>query len=154
MEVFMPELAIWVYWVVSGIVLIIVEMFTPGFVLGLIGLSAIFGGITAYLGFGSYVQTGVFIVSNFVLFIFIRKIIYSYFSSENNDIKTNVDALAGKKAKVTKKISPHDHGEVKIGGELWYALSDNDSIIEEGEFVEVLEIQGSKAIVKKIIREG
>lgn len=148
----MPELAIWVYWVVTGIVLIIVEMFTPGFVLGLIGLSAILSGISAYMGFGPYIQTAVFIVSNFVLFIFIRKIIYSYFSSENNDVKTNVDALAGKKAQVTKKISPQDHGEVKIGGELWYAVSDNDNIIEQGEFVEVIEIQGSKAVVKKIIR--
>ncbi|MCK9223800.1 MAG: NfeD family protein [Candidatus Muirbacterium halophilum] len=147
----MPELDIWIYWVVIGIILIIVEMFTPGFVLGLIGVSAILSGVAAYIGFGSYVQTIVFIISNFILFIFVRKIIYSYFNSSNSDIKTNVEALSGKKAIVTKKISIEEPGEVKIGGELWYAAPVDNSVIEKDTWVEVVKIEGSKAIVKNII---
>lgn len=145
----MPQLDIWVYWVVIGVIFMIIEMFTPGFVLGLIGFSAVISGLSAYLGFGRYVQIIVFIVSNLILFTFIRKIIYSYFSNGEKDVKTNIDALQGKKGKVVKKIAPDEHGEVKVGGEIWYAVADDDSVIEVDSWVIVREVSGSKLIVNR-----
>lgn len=53
---------------------------------------------------------------------------------------TNSDALIGKTAQVTKKISPSHPGLVKLEGEIWRAQSDKD--IEIGRSVVVQSISG------------
>ncbi|PLX18108.1 MAG: hypothetical protein C0601_05445 [Candidatus Muiribacterium halophilum] len=147
----MPELDIWIYWVVSGVMLMIAEIFTPGFVLALFGVAAIIAGIVAkFMPDAMTTQIGVFAASTFVLFVFVRKLLYGYFEKDAKQILTNADALVGKTGKVKSKVSVDSHGEVKVGGESWYAVPDMDEvIIEEGEKIVVLKVEGSKLIVKK-----
>ena len=49
----------------------------------------------------------------------------------------------------TKEIDPFSNsGQIKVGSEIWSAKSVNDEKIAEGTEVEVLEINGVRAIVK------
>ena len=41
-------------------------------------------------------------------------------------------------------------GQIKIGTEVWSAKSEDESVIEENSKVEVVKIDGVKAVVKKI----
>ncbi len=62
-------------------------------------------------------------------------------------IKTNAYSVVGKTGIVTKEInSKIGIGQIKIGTEIWSAKS--DEIIPVGNEVEVLEINGVKAVVK------
>ncbi|MCI8352365.1 MAG: NfeD family protein [Clostridia bacterium] len=64
-------------------------------------------------------------------------------------IKTNAYSVIGKTGIVTKEINSNlGIGQVKIAGEVWSAKA--DEIIPVGEEIEVLEINGVKAVVKPI----
>jgi membrane protein implicated in regulation of membrane protease activity len=64
--------------------------------------------------------------------------------------KTNVDSLVGKHALVVKNIGEFEKGEVKISGQIWSAISENNSEIAEGTKCEVLRIEGVRLIVRPL----
>ena len=94
------------------------------------------------------IQTAVFVVSSIAL-IFLTKPLVKKYIDKDEVVPTNVNSLIGKKAKVTKSIGI-EPGLVKVEGEVWSAISDNDMQIEAGKEVEVLKIDGVKLVVKSI----
>ena len=65
--------------------------------------------------------------------------------------KTNVDALIGKEAVVKASIRPFEPGIVRIGGQDWTAVCvDGEEMIAEGTEVEVVGIEGVRAIVRPL----
>ena len=64
-------------------------------------------------------------------------------------VRTGAAALIGCSATVLEQVD-RDGGRVKIGGEVWSARSyDEDQVIEPGDRVEVLKIEGATALVAK-----
>jgi membrane protein implicated in regulation of membrane protease activity len=64
-------------------------------------------------------------------------------------IRTGTAALIGSRALALEQVS-HHAGTVKIGGEVWTARTyDEDDVIEPGERVEVMKIEGATALVAK-----
>ena len=58
---------------------------------------------------------------------------------KSNDVKTNVDALVGRKGIVSERIDASQHlGRVAIDGDDWRAVSNDGSVIEKGTSVEIL----------------
>jgi membrane protein implicated in regulation of membrane protease activity len=146
----MPQIDLWLYWVGAGIILMIAEIFTPGFVLALIGAAAIVTGFFAWVGVNSYIQLLIFAVCNIVLFSFVRKILYRTFFDDEKGPKTNYLALEGRSGKVTVKVADGEHGEVKIGGEIWYAVpEDDEKVFETGTGIIVSRVEGNKLFVKE-----
>jgi membrane protein implicated in regulation of membrane protease activity len=64
-------------------------------------------------------------------------------------LRTGTAALVGRRAIVSERIANDESvGKVKIDGELWTARSfDDDAVIDVGEVVEVVAIQGATALV-------
>lgn len=63
--------------------------------------------------------------------------------------KSNIDEIVGKKGKITKRITPLDHGEVKINDVIWTAISANDDeTIEVDSIVKVVSVNGNKLYVQ------
>ena len=65
--------------------------------------------------------------------------------------KSNVDALIGKVALVTKAIDPDLGGQVRIEGEVWVASAHEK--IEENVKVKVVTVSGTKVHVEKVKEE-
>ena len=67
---------------------------------------------------------------------------------------TNTDILIGEKAVVTEDIDNlRAVGCVKINGQLWSALADDENEkIESGDIVEILAIKGVKLVCRKITK--
>jgi membrane protein implicated in regulation of membrane protease activity len=63
--------------------------------------------------------------------------------------KTNVDALIGREAMATKKIAKLERGEIKIGGQIWMAITDGDAEIPANSAVIIERVEGVKAVVRK-----
>ena len=142
---------LWHYWVIAGLLLLIVEIFTPAFVLGSFGIGCFIASITAYLQFSIYWQIFVFCVGTLLIFFTIRPLFIKYLLPETKKEKTNVDALAGQRALVLEQINNlHGKGRVKIGGEDWRAISDDGSEIEVNAVVEIIKVDGSKVIVARV----
>lgn len=67
-----------------------------------------------------------------------------------NTIATNADRYVGLRTKLLKTLTRENWGEVKIHGVIWNVAGVDDSMIPEGSNVEVIAIEGSKLIVKKV----
>lgn len=137
----------WTIWIGLGIIFVIIEIFTSGFVFSSFGLGMIFAGLSAYVFPQSLiVQIIVFMLATFLIFITSKKWSKKFISESS--AKTNVDALIGNSGIVTKTINANEKGYVKVGGEIWSAIAKNGILIQKETIVEVLEIEGNKLVVK------
>lgn len=141
----------WHIWIFVAILFFIIEIFTPGFVLACFGVGCIASALVAFLKFNLQIQILAFSATTLAVFFGLRPLILQYFFKSTDNVKTNIDALANKIARVSVKIDPAQNtGRVLVNGEDWRAVSVDESEIQVGEKVEVLKVEGSKVIVKKI----
>lgn len=135
----------WMIWVALGVICIIIEIFTPGFLFMSFGIGAIFTGLFSLVIENLAWQILIFAIITFLGFILLRKF-YKKLISEDYE-QTNVQALIGKKGIVTDEIPENDRGHVKISGEEWSAIAEDESAIAENSKVIVKKIDGNKVIV-------
>ncbi len=143
----------WFVWIAIGIVCIIIEIFTPGFIFFSFGLSSILTGLFALLSSNLILQIITFCILMIIVFInmkrFAKKVLH------NKNIESNVFAIKGKKGVVTKVITQHQHGYVKLAGEEWSALLADGNLnpILEGTDIIVVSTEGNKVFVEPISKE-
>lgn len=140
-------MAAWMIWVGIGVICLIIEIFTPGFLFMSFGIGAIITGLISIASIPFWAEILIFIVVTFIIFLNLRK-----FSKKlmNSNYQSNVDALVGKKAVVTETIPQDARGYVKVGGEVWSAISENEAEIPVNTKVTIMKIDGNKLIVKTI----
>ena len=99
-----------------------------------------------------WVQIIIFLVISILGILLIRPYVKRYV--KRNEIETNVDSLIGKKAICVDDIGPDNVGACKIDGKIWSAIAKDDAtIINAGQKVEVLSIDGVKLIVRPLDKE-
>lgn len=123
---------IWQIWIAVGIVLLIIEMFTPLLFFASISFGCFMAGLLAYLGLSTFFQAlGLGFVSVFFI-VLIRPFIIK---KKNHTVETGMQGkYFDKRATVIEKITSHS-GRVKIYGEEWQAKSISGEEIEVGEEV-------------------
>ena len=142
-------LPIWAIWLILCGIFLLIEIFTVSFLMFWPGIGAFFAFIVNILGFSFPVQLGVFAISTALMKIFMKPLVKKFFKTK--DVPINNNAMIGKQAIVIKQIDNlNSKGQVKVNGELWSALSVDDSIIEENSTVEIVGIDGVKLKVKKV----
>src|SRR6056297_1620095 len=130
------------YWLIFGAILIVMEIFTPGFFAATLGLSAVFTSLISLIIPDYHViQWLIFVIINIVIFAFLRDIFLKYLYGRKEE-NTNVAGLIGKEGIVREKIDK-ESGYVQIYGDMWKAKSINDDIIETGEKILVEKIEGN-----------
>ena len=143
----------WILWIVLGVVLIIAETFTLGFVLFWFGIGAIAAALVGLLGFGVVTQFLVFAIVSIALTVLSRTIFARYYSHGDADaIKTGIDSLPGQIGTVTiASKGALKEGAVKVYGSTWTAFPEaGEEPLAEGEKVEVSRVQGSSIYVRRI----
>ncbi len=144
----------WIFWVVLGVVLIIAEVFTSGFVLLWFGIGALASALAGLAGFGMVIQFLVFFLVSIGLTAASRTIFVNYFSQEKtgDDLKSGVDSLPGKVGTVVSSSSGALHeGAVKVFGSTWTAFpAEGEEPLEAGDRVEVQRVQGSSIYVRRV----
>ena len=81
----------------------------------------------------------------------IRPLVCKFLYKKAKEVKTNVDALVGRRATTTERIEGELHpGRVKIDGDDWKAISLDSTPIEVGDAVEITEINSVILTVKKL----
>ena len=142
---------LWHIWIIVGIILLIVEIFTPGFVIATFGIGCLFAAIPALLGLHVLWQILVFALTTFLAFVFVRPVYQKYLFPEQEQIPTNVEALIGQQALVIEEINNlKNTGRVKIGGEDWKAVSKTNTIIEKEKVVKITAVDGVKLVVEPL----
>jgi membrane protein implicated in regulation of membrane protease activity len=139
----------WVIWLVAACGLGIGEMHQGGFYLLPFAIGAALAAVVSVLGVGAVLAAIVFLLVSTIVFAALRPVAHRH-RRLPPAIRTGAAALIGRHAMVLERIANNEGlGCVKIeGGEVWTARSyDEDSVIDVGERVEVVEIRGATALV-------
>ncbi len=140
---------IYVVWLISALVLLIVEMFTASFGVVCFSFGAAAAGLAAYCGLSTMWQLLIFSVVSFIAFVFVRPLVVKFLLKKKDEVLTNADAIVGRIAVVTEEINPDKNtGRVKIDGDDWKAEASD--IIPVGEKVEVVSRESIILNVKSI----
>lgn len=140
----------WQIWLIIAGVCLVIEIITVGFLVFWLAIGALFAMITSFFTDNLIIQTAVFVISSGLL-IFATKPLVKKIMNNKKSVKTNVYSVVGKVGIVTSDINSIDgSGQVKVDGEVWSAVGDNEENISKGTEVEIKEIKGVKTIVSPI----
>lgn len=138
----------WQLWLVLAVVLGIVEIVTSGFFVLWFALGAVASALAAALGADLIPQFVVFVVVSAVLVVFTRPLVQRLVERRRPAYRTNVSALEGRVGTVVSEVRPLEvTGLVKVGGEVWTAVTDGGSI-PAGVTVVVDRVDGVKLYVR------
>jgi membrane protein implicated in regulation of membrane protease activity len=135
-------------WLIIIVASFVVEIYTQDLVTIWFSLGAVIAFVSGILGLPDWAQIVVFITSSGILLLLTRPIAKKYMLK--NTVKTNLDRLVGKRARVTKRISLAERGEVFIDGKYWLAFTQEEEAFEVDEQSLVLAIEGVKLLVGKV----
>ena len=137
-------------WLVAFVILIGIEAATMALTTIWFAGGAVFAFFAAVLGFSIQTQLVVFLIVSFILLLFTRPLAMRFVNRET--VKTNVDGLIGRKAKVITKIDNNEpSGATVVDGQEWTARSMDDAVtIPVGTHVVIKEVRGVKLIVEPV----
>ena len=138
------------YWLIAAIVLVIVEICTAGFGALCFAIGAAFSALVSGLGGSLTWQIVTFAVVSLLTFIFLRPVVMKFLDKKSKDVKTNAEAIIGRKGIVSERIDALQHtGRVAIDGDDWKAVSEDGSVIEKGADVEIVKLDSIIVTVKQ-----
>jgi membrane protein implicated in regulation of membrane protease activity len=146
---------IWILWCVLGLILIVTEVFTSGFVLLWFGIGALAAAFAGLIGIDSLaLQFLIFAGVSIGLTAASRTIFVNYFSRERtgDSLRSGADALPGKIGTVVSSSrGALNEGAVKVLGSTWTAYpAKGESPLEAGERVRIESIEGASIYVRRI----
>ncbi len=141
----------WPVWLIIAGVCFIIEMMTVGFFVFWFGIGALLTMIISFIFPDNLIlQASIFVISS-TLLIFCTKPLVKKLSKSDKKVSTNAYSIIGKKGIVVQDINPtHGVGQIKVAGEVWSAKTSDGSILEKGSEIEIIEIDGVKAVVEPI----
>lgn len=139
----------WQFWLIAAGIFFVSEIFTAGFLIFWLGIAALITMISSIFISNIIIQAIIFIVSSVILLFATKPFVKKFINVK--EVKTNAFSIIGKKALVIKNIdSINNNGQIKVEGQVWSAIGKKDIIIEKGTEVEILSIDGVKAVVTPI----
>ncbi len=138
----------WHWWAGVALLLMIAEIFVPGFFLFCLSIGCFGASLVAALHGGANLQLITFAIISLIAFFTVRPLMMKRFW-KSGDRKMNVEALAGRKARVTQEFDPGLRlGRVAVGGDDWRAECVNDHPLHIGDIVDVVRVDSNTLIVK------
>ena len=136
-----------IYWLIAFVILVGIEIMTTALTTIWFAGGVALAFVAALFGAPVPVQLLVFVVISFMLLFLTRPLAVRYINTYT--VKTNVDSLIGKDARVTAEVNnAKETGTVSVQGQEWTARSEKeDAVYPEGTRVWIREIQGVKLIV-------
>jgi membrane protein implicated in regulation of membrane protease activity len=143
----MYELFQWHWWAALAIILFIAEILLPGFWLLCLGIGAVGGAISAAMGGDETMQILAFSIVSLVAFFTIRPLLKRSFD-KLPEVRTNVHALEGRRARVTQEFEPGLRlGRVAVDGDDWRAECLEDRMLRVGDIVRIVRVESNTLIV-------
>ncbi len=132
-------------WFIAFVILLVIELVTVNLVTIWFAIGSVAAIITTIFTDSILIQCIVFTIVSVISLLITKPLIKKF---KKFDVEpTNSDRVIGKVGEVTQKIEKNKYGEVKVYGNTWTASSKD--VIDVGERVKVLSIDGVKLIVEK-----
>ena len=134
------------FWLVLAIAFAVVELSTPQLVSIWFCAGALCSMVCSILGAEIWIQITVFVLSSLILLAATRPLYKKYIKP--HVVPTNSDALIGRTAVTLSRIGgENESGQVRVGGQVWSAVSESGIEIPEGAKVVINSISGVHLLV-------
>ena len=144
-------MALYQIWLIVAILLVIFEICSATVGAICFAIGAGFSALAAGLGVNLTWQIIIFAVVSLLTFIFLRPFMMKFLDRKSKDVKTNADALVGRRAVVSERIDAAQHtGRVAVDGDDWKAIAADGSVIEKGTEVEIVKLDSIILTVKTL----
>jgi membrane protein implicated in regulation of membrane protease activity len=134
-------------WFSGAVLLSIAEVLGAEFVLRMLGGGALAAaGVAVFFPELLWLQVLVFALTSVALVLGLRPMLLRKYY-EPSKIRTGIEAIIGSKGTVVSTVDA-DGGQVKIGGEVWSAVSlEGHRALPPGTSVTIVEVRGATAVV-------
>ena len=133
-------------WLAAFVVFIGIEIGTMALTTIWFAGGALAAFLVTFTGAGIELQLAVFFIVSLALLIFTRPFALKFINKDA--VKTNVESLVGRTARVTSRIDNDlATGTAVVNGQEWTARAADGTPIAEGAMVEIKEIKGVKLMV-------
>jgi membrane protein implicated in regulation of membrane protease activity len=140
----------WHWWAGLALLMMIAEIFIPGFFLFCLGIGCVAASLAAGIGFGPAVQLLSFSAFALIAFFTVRPVLMKRFWQREH-VRTNAEALPGQRGLVSQDFDPGLRlGRVMVGGDDWRAESISDHPLRTGDPIEVVRVESNTLIVKPL----
>jgi len=141
----------WAVWLAVVIVLVLLEMLSLDLVFLMLSIGGLFGLVLSLITGNPITQVvGAILVALALLFVLRPTMVKRLHRGE--DLTSGALGLVGKEAFVLEPVSAVRPGRVKIGGDEWSAVPEDDSPIPAGTKVTVVAISGASAVVRMAVQ--
>jgi membrane protein implicated in regulation of membrane protease activity len=135
-------------WILIAVIFAVIEGITMGLTTIWFTVGGVGACIIALLGGPLQLQVAVFLIVSIILLYFTRPLAEKRLNIGHE--KNNIDQMIDKTCMVTETIKPYHKGQAKLNGLIWTAATkDNKEILEKGELVKIVGIEGVKLIVER-----
>lgn len=134
--------ALW--WLVLSLILLVIEMVTPGlFFFACLAAAALLSALAAWLGMGPTATWLIFFGASAILILTVAPIARRW-TKRIPPSPVGLGSMTGQRARVTEALDPASgHGQVRLeGGATWRATSDVP--IAVGTWVQIVEVVGTR----------
>lgn len=133
-------------WVIVGVALLIIEIFSVSFFAVFFGLGALVTALLTYINLtnDTVVQIVTFLIVSVVSLLFFRKQILESFHKKGEQYSE----LVNEKAKVSTAIPAKGEGKVFYRGSDWIAEATSEVAIPEGNMVKITKVDGIRLLVE------
>lgn len=142
----MDTISLWQIWCITGVILCIIEVFTPVMFFLNLGLACFASAILAALSLSLTVQVISFGIFSAVFLLWLRPLLLKQKHSGRPD---TIDMYIGKTAKVIEKVT-NCTGRIAIFGEEWQAKSLNNEEFDIGSHVKIVKNDSIIMYVEKL----
>ena len=132
-------------WAIAGVVLVVAEVLTGGFVLLMLGAAALGTAAVSAAGVPLGPDLAVFAVLAGLLVLVVRPAVRRRMDV-HDPVNTGTRALLGTRGEVVEAVAA-GAGTVRLHGSLWSARSLHDDDLPAGTAVVVVDISGATAVV-------
>ena len=128
----------WLAWLIVSIGLLLLELTSGDFYVICFAFGAVASIVGAAIGLPLWAQVLIWAVCSVLCLYFVRPSLIRRLHGKENERKSNVDALVGRRGVVIDKISAGGFGYVKIDGDEWRSVSADGQEIPVGTTVQVV----------------
>ena len=137
-------------WLVLAAALLVGEMLTAGFFLIVFGIGAIGAALVAGFGGGQLWQWLTFVVVSALTFAGTRRFA-DRVHKDSKDLGVGAERFEGMRVRVLKTVdNAAGEGMVKVEGGEWRADSADGRVIEAGQLVEIIRVEGAHLIIRPV----
>lgn len=140
---------LWLVWTLTSVLALILEVSSGTFYLLCFAIGAACAIVSSLLGIPFWVQFMVFLLFSAVSVYAVRPFALRYLHRDEEGRASNADALIGRVGRVIEPIAADHAGYVRVDGDEWRAVTEDDDPIEVGARVRVV---GRESIVVTVER--